>query len=263
MATQNALRYARERVQMGVPIVQHAAVRHILLRAQAMCEAQRVITYRAALAIDESHHHADAAQRAAAGKLAALLTPVVKAFGTHHGFHTAAACQQVFGGYGYVHEYGIEQQVRDARIAMIYEGTNEVQAIDLVTRKVLADGGAALHALLDDCEAEAQRAAPEFAAALRESCAAARAATATLIDGAKADRELPLRAADDFLFGLAHTLMAWAFAASARAAADEPDAAWAQAKTERMRYGVQWLLPQGAVHWQRVRQAARAALPAL
>ena len=263
MATQNALRYAQERVQMGVPIVQHAAVRHILLRAQAMTEAQRVIAYRTALAIDESHHHADAAQREAAGKLAALLTPILKAFATHHGFQTAAAAQQVFGGYGYVHEYGIEQQVRDARIAMIYEGTNEVQAIDLLQRKVLADGGATLFALLAECESEAGRARAEFAAPLRDTCASARAITAALIDNAKTDRELALRAADDFLFGLAHTLLAWAFAASARAAAAEPDAAWAQAKTARMRYGMQWLLPQGAMHWARVAAARELALPAL
>jgi Acetyl-CoA dehydrogenase C-terminal like/Acyl-CoA dehydrogenase, C-terminal domain len=162
-----------------------------------------------------------------------------------------------------VHEYGIEQQVRDARIAMIYEGTNEVQAIDLLQRKVLADGGATLFALLEECEAEAGRAAPEFAAPLREACASARAITSTLIDNAKTDRELALRAADDFLFGLAHTLLAWAFAASARAAAAEPDAAWAQAKTARMRYGMQWLLPQGEMHWSRVAAARKLALPAV
>jgi hypothetical protein len=171
--------------------------------------------------------------------------------------------QQVFGGYGYVHEYGIEQQVRDARIAMIYEGTNEVQAIDLVQRKVLADGGKGLFALLDECEAEAQRAAAEFAQPLRDQCKLARDAVRSLIEAAGTDRELPLRAADDVLFGLAHTLMAWAFAAGARAAADEPDRDWARGKTERMRYGVQWLLPQADVHWARVRQAASAALPML
>jgi alkylation response protein AidB-like acyl-CoA dehydrogenase len=264
MATQNALRYARERVQMGVPIAQHATVRHILLRAQAVTEATRVIAYRAALAIDESHHHDDPAQRDAAAELAALLTPVLKAFATHQGFHTAAAAQQVFGGYGYVREYGIEQQVRDARIAMIYEGTNEVQAIDLVQRKVLADAGAALAALLDECETEAGRASDdEFAAALRHACRDARDAAAALIEGAKVDREWPLRAADDFLFALAHTLMAWAWAASARAAAGEPDRAWAQAKVERARYGMQWLLPEGAMRWTRVVAAGRRGVPAL
>jgi alkylation response protein AidB-like acyl-CoA dehydrogenase len=261
MATQNALRYARERVQMGVPIVQHAAVRHLLLRAQAMTEGQRVVAYRAALAIDESHHHADAARREAAAREAALLTPVVKAFATHHGFHTAAASQQVWGGYGYVRETGIEQTVRDARIAMVYEGTNEVQAIDLVQRKVLADGGATLFALLDACEADAGAAPPEFAAAWRAQASQCRETTLSLIAQAATDRGLAQRVADDYLFALAHTLLAWAFAASARAAAEVDDAGWAQGKTERMRYGVQWLLPQGDVHWTRVRAGAANGLP--
>jgi alkylation response protein AidB-like acyl-CoA dehydrogenase len=261
MATQNALRYARERVQMGLPIIQHAAVRHLLLRAQAMTEGQRVLAYRAALAIDEAHHHRDAARREAAAREAALLTPLVKAFATHHGFHTAVAAQQVWGGYGYVRETGIEQTVRDARIAMVYEGTNEVQAIDLVQRKVLGDGGAALFALLDACEADAGSAPQEFAAAWRAQAQQCREATLGLIAQASSERELAQRVADDYLFALAHTLLAWAFAASARAAAGADDAAWAQGKTERMRYGVQWLLPQGDVHWARVRAGARCALP--
>jgi alkylation response protein AidB-like acyl-CoA dehydrogenase len=261
MATQNALRYAGERVQMGVPINQHAAVRHLLLRAQAMTEGQRVIAYRAALAIDEAQHHGDVARRAAAVREAALLTPLVKAFATHHGFHTAVAAQQVWGGYGYVRETGIEQTVRDARIAMIYEGTNEVQAIDLLQRKVLADGGATLFALLDACERDAGAAPDEFAAAWRAQAQQCREATLEQIAHAASDRGLALRVADDYLFALAHTLLAWAFAASARAAADVDDAAWARGKTERMRYGVQWLLPQGDVHWARVRAGARCALP--
>lgn len=256
MATQNAARYAAERVQMGVPIARHPAVRHLLLRAQAMTEAQRVIAYRAALAIDESHHHPEPEARAAAARLAALLTPVVKTFGTHHGFHTAVLAQQVFGGYGYVHDYGIEQTVRDARIAMVYEGTNEVQAIDLLQRKVLADGGATLERLLADCEAVAAGAPSPFAAALREGCATARTATRALIDAARSDPQRSLAVADDYLHGLAHVLMAWAFAASA-AALEGDDSAWAAAKRERLAYGVDWLLPQGAVHWARVQAAAR------
>jgi hypothetical protein len=266
MATQNALRYALERVQMKAPIAQHPAMRHTLLRLQALTEAQRVIAYRAALALDEAAHHPEAAHRAQAGQWAALLTPVVKAFLTHHGFQAAGSALQVFGGYGYVREYGIEQTLRDARIAMVYEGTNEIQAIDLLQRKVLADGGAALAALLAALELEAQAcqvepALHDFAHALRVHCTATRQATAALLADAAIDREWPLRVADDYLFGLAHALLAWAFAASARAARQEPDTAWAQAKTERMRYGLQWLLPQGLLHWQRV-VSRDLALPA-
>ena len=269
MATQNALRYAHERVQgravqagsggAADAIALHPAVRHTLLRLQAMTEAQRVVAYRAALALDESAHHEDAAVRQRAGRLAALLTPVVKAFCTHHGFHGASAALQVFGGYGYVAEYGIEQSVRDARIAMVYEGTNEIQAIDLLQRKVLADGGAALRAWLQEArdEAVACEAAglAEFASALRAQCDAAEATTQAIAQAAATDREAPLRAADDYLMGLAHAFLAWAFAASARAALGHPDAAWARAKTARMRHGVQWVLPQAQVHWARAGDA--------
>ena len=282
MATQNVCRYAQERVQGRAvraaaaaadpasgnrahtappadPIAQHPAVRHTLLRLQSMTEAQRVIAYRAALALDEAAHHADAATRARAAALGALLTPIVKAFCTHHGFHAASAALQVYGGYGYVAEYGIEQTVRDARIAMVYEGTNEIQAIDLLQRKVLADGGAALRAWLQEAreEAAACEAAglAEFASALRAQCDAAEATTQAIARAAATDREAPLRAADDYLMGLAHAFLAWAFAASARAALGHPDAGWAQAKTARMRYGVQWVLPQAQVHWARAGDA--------
>jgi hypothetical protein len=165
-----------------------------------------------------------------------------------------------------VREYGVEQSMRDARIAMIYEGTNEIQAIDLLQRKVLADGGTALGLWLAEARAEAAACESvglaEFATALRVECDAAQRATAAVAAAAGTDREAPLRVADDYLMGLSHTLLAWAFAASARAALSEPDRAWAEAKTARMRYGVQWLLPQGGVHWQRVR-ALGAALPQL
>lgn len=267
MATQNALRYALEREQFRTPIAKLPAMRHLLLRAQALTEGQRVIAYRAALAIDEAHHHADAGRRALAGALAALLTPVVKAFCTHHGFHGAAAAQQAFGGYGYVHDYGIEQTVRDARIAMVYEGTNEIQAIDLLQRKVLADGGRALAALLEECEAEAARTADgdpalaDFSTALREQIAAARHTTAAVVEAAQADAEAPLRAADDYLFAMAHLLLAWAYSASARAAKALPASPFTEAKLQRMAYGLRHVLPQAAVHWQRACTCSRP-LPA-
>lgn len=266
MAAQNARRHAAERVQFGRPIAEHPAVRHALLRLRVLAEALRVIAYRAALALDEAAHLADAARRERAGRLAALLTPVVKAWCTHHGFHGASAALQVFGGYGYVREVGVEQTLRDARIAMVYEGTNEIQAIDLVQRKLLADGGATLAALLDDHDAEAARCVADpalagFADALRQHTGAARDGFAALQRAVATDPEAPLRVADDVLAGLAHTLMAWAFAASARAAVQDPDTAWATAKVDRMRYGVQWLLPQAAVHWQRV-ALAPSPLPA-
>ncbi|WP_395700013.1 acyl-CoA dehydrogenase family protein [Aquabacterium sp.] len=281
MATQNALRYAYERLQMRAarrpegaapaaadPIAWHPAMRHTLLRLQALTEAHRVIAYRAAQCIDEAHHQADDARRQRAAALAALLTPLVKASLTRQGFEAASAALQVFGGYGYTHDYGIEQTVRDARIAMVYEGTNEIQAIDLLTRKVLADGGSALGLLLDDLQAEAARceaepALADFGAALRAQCGRAREATAAVQAAVATDAEAPLRVADAYLLGLTHLLQAWAFAASARAAREDSDAAWAAAKTERMRYGLQWLLPESAAPWQQVCLAAQRTLPML
>ena len=275
MATQNALRYAAERLQgraaasgaAADPIAWHPAMRHTLLRLQAMTEGQRVIAYRAALAIDRAAHDPDAAVRAAESALAALMTPVVKAFCTHHGFHGASAALQVFGGYGYMREYGIEQTLRDARIAMIYEGTNEIQAIDLLQRKVLADGGAALQRWLQEAMAEASRCEAaglgEAATVLRSECTAAEEATQAVARAAAQDREAPLRVADDYLMGLSHTLLAWAFAASLRSARGTPDSQWAQGKSERMTYGLQWVVPQAEVHWARVGAVATLALPAL
>jgi len=270
MATQNAVRYALDRTQgrlagapATAPIARHPAVRRTLLRLQALTEGQRVIAYRAAHWLDAAAAHPDPAQRARAAGLAGLLTPVVKAFLTHHGFHGASAALQVFGGYGYVHEFGIEQSVRDARIAMIYEGTNEIQAIDLLQRKVLADGGLVLAQLLDDMRAEALRcgAVPvlnDFALALADQARQVEQATAALRAGAATDPEWPLRVADDYLMGLAHALLAWSFAASARAAAELPDRAWAEAKTARMRFGLQWILPDSLPCWQRVNAPANA-----
>jgi alkylation response protein AidB-like acyl-CoA dehydrogenase len=266
MAVQNARRHAAQRVQGGQAIERHPAMRHLLLRGQAMVEGQRLLAYRAALALDEAAHQPDPARRAAEGRIAALLTPVVKAFCTEHGFRSASEALQVFGGYGYTREFGVEQTLRDARIAMIYEGTNEIQAIDLVQRKLLADRGEALDVLLASFETEAARAAAQpglsdFADALRREIDAVRTGFRALSTRATESREAVLAVADDALQGIAWACMAWSFAAGARAAANDPDRDWAAAKTARLRYGVQWLLPQATVHWRRVSDRD-AVLPA-
>ena len=221
-----------------------------------------MLAYRAALAIDTAAAHPNAAERESAQKLAGLLTPVVKAWLSQQGFASASAALQVFGGYGYTREFGVEQTLRDSRIAMVYEGTNEIQAIDLLQRKVLADGGAALEGLLAELEAEATRCAAspalrDFSDALRGQIALSRSATAAVQAQAATDPEAPLRVADDYLMGTAHLLLAWALAASARAALDEPDRAWAQAKAERLTHGLHALLPNATPHWQRVHAVAR------
>ncbi len=277
MASQNALRYACERRQLrspgprttdgsdADPIARHPAMRHVLVGLRAQVEAGRVIAARAALALDLAAHHPDPAVRAAQQARAALLTPLLKARLTRLGFDGASSALQVFGGYGYVREYGIEQSLRDARIAMIYEGTNEIQAIDLVQRKLLADRGAALRELLGECRAEVVACAevPRLEAFARElgvQCEQADAAVGALLT--RNDAQSVLALAQDAMDGLWWLLCAWAFAASARAAlrllAEDPD--WAEALLARMRYGVDWLLPQSTLHWQRL-QNQDLALP--
>jgi alkylation response protein AidB-like acyl-CoA dehydrogenase len=268
-ATQSALAYAAERRQLRAtmaphgqehrdadPIAWHPAMRRTLWTLRALTEGLRVVAFRTALLIDEAQRHEDASRRAQAGRQAALLTPIVKAFGTHQGFQGVSAALQVFGGYGYVHEYGIEQQLRDLRIALIYEGTNEIQAIDLVQRKILADGGSALSELLDELESEAHRGADELrpiGQALLRQCTQARECTQALVAIRERDPEAALRVADDVLQALGYLLLAWAWAAMARAAAEGGDATRAMDKRVLAEFGIQWLLPQADRHWQQAR----------
>ncbi len=156
VAYQNARAYAKDRLQMrslsgpkapekpADPIIVHPDVRRMLLTQKAYVEGARAFSYWAALQIDRELSHADETERKEAADLVALLTPVLKAFLSDNAFECTNHALQVFGGHGYIAEWGMEQYVRDARINMIYEGTNAVQALDLLGRKVLADMGAKL-----------------------------------------------------------------------------------------------------------------------
>ena len=281
-ATQNAWRYAQERLQMRAaarppgamagtgpdPIAWHPAMRRTLLTLQARTDACRAIAYWCALLLDEAEHHPDAARRAAAASHVAVLTPVAKSLFTELGHRSADEALQVWGGYGFVRDYGIEQTVRDSRIAMIYEGTNEIQAVDLVQRKLLDDGGARARALMADLAGEvaACRSLPAlqpFADALAQQLAHWEQALVVLQAARSADPEQPLRVADDVLAGVGHVLLAWAWARIARTAVQgsqpgvpgaRPAAQWLQSAT----FGLQWLLPQAQVHWQRATQPGLA-----
>ncbi|RCW67536.1 acyl-CoA dehydrogenase C-terminal domain-containing protein [Pseudorhodoferax soli] len=156
VAYQNALAYAKDRIQMrslsgpkakdkdADPIIVHPDVRKMLLTAKAYAEGGRALQIYCTLLLDKAHHHPDEKVRKNADELVALLTPIVKAFITDNGHTATNACMQVFGGHGFIKEWGMEQFVRDNRINMIYEGTNTVQSLDLLGRKVLGDQGAAL-----------------------------------------------------------------------------------------------------------------------
>ena len=140
---------ARAAASVGASfIIEHPAMQRTLNTQRAWLDASRVLAYQTALELDIAKHHPDPARRQQAERWCALTTPVLKSACTHQAFHSGSDCLQVFGGHGYVREWGIEQHVRDARVAMIYEGTNEIQAIDLLVRKVLPDGGAGLGELL-------------------------------------------------------------------------------------------------------------------
>lgn len=150
---QNALAYAKDRVQMrsldgtkspdlpADPIIVHPDVRRMLLTSKAFCEGGRALSYWVAKNLDISIHHTDADKRKEADDFVALMTPILKAYQTDMGFEVSSLAMQVHGGHGYIREYGVEQYTRDARIAMIYEGTNGIQALDLVGRKMGAHMG--------------------------------------------------------------------------------------------------------------------------
>jgi acyl-CoA dehydrogenase len=158
-ATQQALAYARERRQgrttgmpatQSAPIIAHPDVRRMLLSMRAQTAAARAICYATAIAIDRSQRAEDAAARQAAHERASLLTPIAKAFSTDVGIEVTSLGVQVHGGMGYIEETGAAQLYRDARIAAIYEGTNGIQAIDLVTRKLPLSAGATVAAHIKD-----------------------------------------------------------------------------------------------------------------
>ena len=156
VAYQNALVYAKDRIQMrsltgpkapdkaADPIIVHPDVRRMLLTAKAYAEGARAFCSYVALQLDKELNHPDEEVRKDAADQVALLTPIVKAFITDNAWTATSECLQVYGGHGFIAEWGMEQYVRDARINMIYEGTNTIQSLDLLGRKILSDNGAKL-----------------------------------------------------------------------------------------------------------------------
>ena len=277
-AWQNARDYASERQQMraplrpvGVaaqaadPIRYHPAMRRVLLELRATSEGLRAIGYWAAHLLDQAEHHPDPLARQQAEQLAQLLTPIIKAYFTAQGFCQASNALQVFGGYGYVAEFAIEQTLRDSRIAMIYEGSNEIQANDLLLRKVLGDQGQAFGLLLAHLHAEAGQGATVaecagFAGQLASLGQALEVLVGEVCEWALEDVEYPYRAAGDFLqlCGLSLLALAWARAARVSRGLPEIDPLRV-AKLETAGFFFSYLLPQAEQRITAVR-GARAAL---
>ncbi len=196
-AYQQALAFAQERKQgravgekpsKSDPIIVHPDVKRMLLQMRAMTAAARTISYATAVALDISFRASDPAVKAAAATRAALLTPIAKAFSTDIGNEVASLGVQIHGGMGFIEETGAAQHLRDARITPIYEGTNGIQAIDLVTRKLAPNGGEAvwaligeLSAIVDEVEASNDPAFGTTAAKLREGLAALERASKWLL----------------------------------------------------------------------------------
>jgi len=222
--------YAAERRQMRAPgatatslLHDHPAMRRILDVQRAWIDGGRLLGLRTALALDEIEHHPEAAHRERADRWCSFITPVLKAALTAQAFQGASECLQVLGGHGYIREWGIEQIVRDARVTMIYEGSNEIQAIDLLVRKTLPDGGAAfglwLSDLLDDCPAGIHQ------AALAARADVLRQTVLRIAAAQQADAAVPYRLADDWLQAVAVWLLDWAWQHIA-AVAPAGDARW-------------------------------------
>jgi alkylation response protein AidB-like acyl-CoA dehydrogenase len=216
-AWQKADAYAKERRQMRAPagkdgkvksaaeadfIIEHPAIQRILDTQRAWVDGGRVLAYQTAIELDRIKH-ADKAAAAQSQRWCALVTPMMKSAFTHQAFHGGSDCLQVLGGHGYVREWGIEQIVRDARVAMIYEGTNEIQAIDLLVRKIMADGGHSLNQLLDDMKAT-QGSESAQATQLRQL-------TQTILQAAQQDPSVGHRVADDYLRAMALVMLQWAW----------------------------------------------------
>ncbi|MFY2764174.1 acyl-CoA dehydrogenase C-terminal domain-containing protein [Arenimonas sp. MALMAid1274] len=275
-AHQNAVAYAKDRLQgraptgaalpakAADPIIVHPDVRRMLLTSRAYTEAGRAFTTWTALLIDREHAHPDPAVREEADELMALLTPVVKAFITDTAHETTNLCMQVYGGHGYINEWGMDQFVRDARINMIYEGTNGIQALDLLGRKVLLDGGAKFGRfarLVEDFlkQQSGNAAMNEFTAPLAKLLADTARLTGEIGAKAKADPNEVGAASVPYLRIVGHLAYAWLWARMAAVALDKTDDGFYAAKVATARFYFAWLLPETDHQFR----AARAGAPTL
>jgi alkylation response protein AidB-like acyl-CoA dehydrogenase len=267
-----AAAYAKERLQgrtpsgdmNPAPIIEHADVRRMLLSVRAFVEAGRALAIWVAMQIDISRHHEDTAARDAADKLVSLLTPVVKAAFTDFGFESAVMAQQVFGGHGYVREWGMEQFVRDARIAQIYEGTNGVQALDLAGRKLGMDGGAVVRGFFHRIEADLCKVEglEDIVTPVREALALLRELTEHLL-AVSADGAEIGAASVEYLRVFALVCFGWMWVGIAKAAPGSEDAGIREAKPVLARFFVTRMLPQAGALAASVKAGAGplAALP--
>lgn len=261
-AYQQALAYAQERLQLKAPlrpgreteaadpIVMHPPVQRLLMTQRAIVEGGRMLAYWTALQLDAAEHHPDPETRNALHEQVSLVTPIVKALFSDQGFQSTSLALQVFGGHGYICETGIEQYMRDVRVMMLYEGTNEIQAVDLLVRKVLADRGGRLDRFLAEIEhaaqAEAGGSSRAWAAMLLDLTAQTRRAVRSIAETTEGRPELAYRIAGEMLRLVGHCGLAWMWLRAAAAAAEreDDDLAFCKAKQNTARYYFTCMLPE-------------------
>ncbi|NBO20743.1 MAG: acyl-CoA dehydrogenase, partial [Rhodobacteraceae bacterium] len=273
-AYQNALAYAKDRLQgrdvtgaknptgPADPLIVHPDIRRNLMDQKSFVEGARAFTYWGASLIDASHRKGDAA----AEGLISLMTPVIKGFLTDKGFDMAVQAQQVYGGHGYIEEWGMSQFARDARIAMIYEGANGIQALDLVGHKLAADGGKHVMAFFEMVKAECKSHDGDvrmagFVEPLKSASKALQAAGMYFMQNGMKTPNAALAGSYDFMHLMGHVclgLMWTRMAKAAYVALDEGrgDADFLQAKVATGRYYMARHLPACAMHLARIETGA-------
>ncbi len=270
VAFQGGISYARERLQMrsltgpkapdkaADPIIVHPDVRRMLLTTKAFSEGNRAMLYYAAKQVDIVQRSQDEEARVAADTLLAFLTPIAKAFMTETGFEAANHGVQIYGGHGYISEWGMEQNVRDSRISMLYEGTTGIQALDLLGRKVLMTQGESLKAFTKVvhkfCKAnEENEAIKEFVAPLAEINKEWGEITMKIGMAAMKDREEVGAAAVDYCMYSGYACLAYFWADMARVAAEKlaegtSEEAFYKAKLQTARFYFARILPRTRAH---------------
>jgi alkylation response protein AidB-like acyl-CoA dehydrogenase len=282
VAYQNAVNYARERHQgraltgpvqpekSADPIIVHPDVRRMLMEIRVFNEGARALIYWAGVQVDVAEHHPDPGTRERAHDLLGLLTPVIKAYGTDKGFEATNLALQCFGGHGYIREWGMEQFVRDARIAQIYEGANGIQALDLVGRKLPANSGRAMQVFVqevaDFCRAHEDR--PEIdilVDGLAQALSNLQAATQWLSQHGREQPNEAGAASMDYLYLTALVALGLMWGRQAADAArmldaGEGDAAFLNNKLISARYFAERVMSASATHLARIKAGSESLM---
>jgi hypothetical protein len=281
VAYQNAAAYAKDRLQgraltgpkfpdkTADPLIVHPDVRRMLMTMRAFNEAGRALLLWTALQGDIARRSPDEKARQAADDHMGLLTPVIKAMLTDGGFANAVSAQQIFGGHGYIAEHGMEQFVRDARIAMIYEGANGIQALDFVGRKLPKDGGRAMQAFFQEVQTFIKEHGDEgmkpYVAPLGAALGHLQQATIWLMQNALTKPDNAGAGATDYLdlFGLVALGYMWCRmveAAKRKIAAGGGATARSSAKLTTGRFFMERMLPETGAHLARIQAGAASTM---